>query len=170
MPARWARQPTEYSFPILLVPMGYRLAPHRCGSDALCAPVSVGPPRRRPFVYLGRASPAVTRADLLEHLGTVPRYRLEFRVPNVKAGLYKLVIYSSAPGAREGSLITEPVLRRWLLRVRAPDRVAAAHSGGPDVARWVSGTAVGVILLAAGLVYWRRPAARRSVRARSTTR
>jgi hypothetical protein len=169
MPSRRARPSAQYSFPVLLAPIGHRLAPHRCGADAVCAAKSEGLPRRPPFVYLGRASPAFTSDDL-EQSVAIPRYRLRSPIPAVKPGLYKFFIYCGvcAEGTR-GSLITYPTLHRWRLRVRSPDPVTSAHGGGSGMAAWVGGTAIGVILLAAALAYRRSPTTRRSVRARNTS-
>jgi hypothetical protein len=178
MPSRRARPPEQYSFPILLVPGRVSLAPHRCAPinhrtkqrvEGLCPPISVGLPRRRPFIYLGRALPASSRDDL-ERPGGFPLYRLRFRIPAVKPGLYKLAICEDCDRGRRGSLITYPRLRPYRLRVLGPDLATAARGAGPRVVQWVGGTAAGVILLAVALVLWRRAIARRGVRARSTSR
>ncbi len=180
MPSRRARPPGEYSFPILLAPSRVSLAPHRCAPInhrtkqrvvGLCDPVSVGLPRRRPFIYLGRALPAFSRDDL-ERPGTFPRYRLRFRIPTLKPGLYRFVICAGCARGRRGSLITNAYPRRsGFFRVLRADRPAtAAHGGGSGLARWIAGAAVAVILLAVGFVYWRRATAGRGVRARSTSR
>jgi hypothetical protein len=155
------------AWPILLVPNRVPLTPHRCGPDALCPPASLGLPRRSPFIYLGLASRRIVPYDDESRA----RYRLRFRIPALKPGLYKFVIYCGvcSEGA-QGSLIAEGDLRRGLLRVRPADPLAATHRGGSGVPRWLGGTAFGMILLVAGLAYWRRPGARRSVRARSTSR
>jgi hypothetical protein len=180
MPSRRARPPEGYSFPILLVPNRVPLAPHPCAPinhrtkqrvEGLCDPVSVGLPRRRPFIYLGRALPASSRDDL-ERPGAFPLYRLSFRIPTVEPGLYKFVICEGCDRGQRGSLITNAYPRRsGFFRVLRADRAAtAAHGGGSGPARWIAGAAVAVILLAVGLVYWRRPKAGRGVRARSTSR
>jgi hypothetical protein len=176
MPSRRALPPDEYSFPILLVPHRVSLAPHRCAPinhrtkqrvEGLCPPSSVGLPRRRPFIYLGRALPASSRDDL-ERPGGFPLYRLRFRIPAVKPGLYKLAICEGCARGRRGSLITadRPGQR---LRVRS-EPAAAAHGGGPGAAGWAGGAAVAVMLLAIALRHWRRATARRSVTVRSTIR
>jgi MYXO-CTERM domain-containing protein len=161
MPSRRARPPEKYSFPILLVPHRVQLAPHRCAVinhrtkhrvEGLCAPVSVGLPRRRPFTYLGRALPASSRDDL-EQPGAFPRYRLRFRIPTIEPGLYRLVICEGCDRGRRGSLITYPLHRRYSLRVRQPDPVA---SSGDDATAWVGGGAAALALFGMALVYRRR--------------
>jgi hypothetical protein len=178
MPSRRARQPEHYSFPILMVPGRVSLAPHRCAPinhrtkqrvEGLCPPTSVGLPRRRPFIYLGRALPASSRDDL-DQPGAFPLYRLRFRIPAVKPGLYKLAICEGCDRGRRGSLITYPRLRPYRLRVLGPDPATAARGAGPTVVQWVGGTAAGIILLAVALILWRRATVRRAVRARSTSR
>ncbi len=170
MPSRRARPPETYSFPILLVPHRVRLAPHRCTVvnhrtkqrvEGLCAPVSVGLPRRRPFIYLGRALPASSRDDL-QQSGAFPRYRLRFRIPTVEPGLYELVICEGCDRGQRGSLITYPVLRRYRLRVRQPDPAGAAQSGGLRALPWV-----GVAVAAAALLTF---AVGRGITAHSTSR
>lgn len=142
MPARRAVRPEKYSFPILLSPL----------KD------------RRPLIKLGRAMPAFGRGDI-ERTGALPRYRLRFAIPAVKPGQYQLEIRSGAWG--RGILVTDAP--RWRLRVREPDP-ASAQGGGSGMSAWMAGAAIGGVLLAAGLVYWRWPTARRGVRARSTSR
>jgi hypothetical protein len=152
MPARWARPPQKYSFPILLVPTKHRLAPHGCGPNALCAPTSVGVPSGRPFIRLGRALPAFGSGDI-ERTGAMPRYRLRFRIPAVKPGLYHLVIYSG-PKDRQGALVADA--RRWQLWVRRPDPVTPARDDAPSATAWVGGGAAAVALVAMTLIYRRR--------------
>jgi hypothetical protein len=176
MPSRRARPPEQYSFPILLVPSRVSLAPHKCAPinhrtkqrvEGLCPPISVGLPRRRPFIYLGRALPVSSRDDLQRH-GGFPRYRLRFRIPAVKPDLYRLVICSGCARGRRGSLITADRPGQ-LLRVR-PDPAAAGHGGGPGAGGWAGGAAVVVILLAIAFRYRRRATAKGTVTARSTSR
>ena len=152
MPARWARPPGKYSFPILLVPIKHRLAPHRCGPNALCAPTSAGVPRGRPFIRLGRALPEFGSANI-DRTGAMPRYRLTFRIPAVKPGLYHLVIYSG-PRNRQGTLIADAP--RWRLQVRQPDPVTPARDDAASATAWVGGGAAALALVAMTLVYRRR--------------
>ena len=167
MPSRHARPPEKYSFPIFLVPIEHRLAPHPCRGDALCAPTSVGRPRGWPFIYLGRALPAFGCGDL-ERTGAIPRYRLSFAIPAVKPGLYHLVIYSG-PKSQRGSLIADA--GRWRVRVRRAEAATATANGGDaGAAAWI-GPAGALALLSSGLLYRRRAGTRRrAVTARSTSR
>jgi hypothetical protein len=167
MPSQHALPPGKYSFPILLVPINRRLAPRRCGADALCGPTSVGVPRRPPFTYLGRASPASSRSDLEQPRG-IPRYRLRFHIPAVKPGVYQLVIYSAGWG-RRGTLVAD--VHRWQLRVHSSDAVSS-QGEGPGMSAWIGGATVAVAgaLLALWALRRRAGTNGRAVRARSTSR
>jgi hypothetical protein len=113
------------SFGISLVPVEKLPVPHPCGPKALCAPEASAPPRRAPFRYLGEAA---ALNDITQKTGRVPvpRYRLDFTVPDLRPGTYTYVIYCDvcAKGAG-GSLIAggldpDHLPRRYLLEVRAP--------------------------------------------------
>lgn len=52
---------------------------HECRRGAICRPTSLGPPRRRGWIWLGRFFPG--RPSFL------------FRVPRVAPGLYRAVVY-----------------------------------------------------------------------------
>jgi hypothetical protein len=86
-----------YLVPVRIVPSG-RSCRLRNGSSAICAPWSVGPPRRPGWFWLGRFFPQ--------------RGTLRFRVPNVRPGLYRAVVYCPPcyKGPR-GSLISGDALR-----------------------------------------------------------
>jgi hypothetical protein len=105
------------AFPISLVPVGQVPDPSRCDRDGSCLPPTLGPPALPPFVLLGRATPAARR-DGAPPAHNVPRYRLRFRIPEVKPGAYAYVIYCGVcfPG-RRGSLIYSPASPDWRLRV-----------------------------------------------------
>jgi hypothetical protein len=93
----------------------------------------------------------------------MPRYRLRFRIPTVKPGLYKfVVICEGCDRGQRGSLITYPVLRRYRIRVRQPDPAAAAQSGGLRALPWVGGAVAAAALLTF--------AVGRGITARSTSR
>lgn len=108
------------SFGISLVPIGKMPAPYRCGPKAFCAPEASAPPRRAPFRYLGQAA---ALNDITQETGRVPvpRYRLDFTIPDLRPGTYTYVIYCEvcAKGTG-GSLIANPLSHLWRLAVRAP--------------------------------------------------
>lgn len=117
------------SFPISLVPIEKVPRLHRCGPKKICTPQASGPPRRAPFTLLGWAKPVQAQASGWWHLSGVvhdtvelPRYVLDFHIPDLRAGVYSYVIYCAACLRGEGgSLIAFPE-RRWRLRV---------HPSGP---------------------------------------
>lgn len=115
------------SFGISLVPIGKMPAPYRCGPKAFCAPEASAPPRRAPFRYLGQAA---ALNDITQETGRVPvpRYVLDFTIPNLRPGTYTYVIYCdvcvNSPKGDRGSLITggldpDHMPRNYLLEVRA---------------------------------------------------
>lgn len=121
------------SFGISLVPIGKMPVPFRCGPKALCAPEASAPPRRAPFRYLGEAA-ALNDIDQETGRVPVPRYVLDFTIPDLRPGTYTYVIYCDAcvnsPKGDRGSLITgglDPghLPRNYLLEVRPPRGGAA---------------------------------------------
>jgi hypothetical protein len=143
------------AFPVSFVPVARAPKPHPCmGGQALCAPVAVGPPRDRPFVYLGRAKPLFD----LDHPPEDPRaanYRLRFQIPGVRPGPYTFVIYLRFSGAR-GGLAVDPT--RYLLHVRRAGSIASAATGtGKD---WWIAAGAALFLLAGGAVLLRQRLAR----------
>jgi hypothetical protein len=101
------------AFPISLVPIGRAPEPHRCGPRALCSPEAKAPPSHGPYRYLGRAVAAKGGAS------DIPRYVLDFEVPDLRPGLYAYVLYCGAcTRGSGGSLIALPYSRPWQLRVR----------------------------------------------------
>jgi hypothetical protein len=77
---------------LYLVPERLVPNPWHCSANAICAPFSVGPPHRHGWTWLGRFFPN--------------RRSLWFRVPKVRPGPYRAVVYC-APCYRgpRGSLI-----------------------------------------------------------------
>ena len=101
------------SFPISLVPIGKAPEPHPCGPNALCSPETKAPPARAPYSYLGEA---VAR----ERTGNeIPRYDLDFEVPDLPPGVYTYIVYCDVCNrGKGGSLIANPRSHLWRLRVR----------------------------------------------------
>jgi len=112
------RQPPT-AFPISLVPIEKAPLPHRCGPNAVCSPGAAGAPRQAPFTYLGRATPANAEGDTQEPgRSNVPRYRLDFTIPDLPPGTYTYVIFCDVCQAgKSGSLIASPNARPWRLRI-----------------------------------------------------
>ncbi len=111
-------EPAPESFAISLVPIEKAPAPHRCGPRALCSPHTLGPPGRAPYSFLGEATPpaAGTEQPGARH---VPRYTLDFEIPERRAGVYTFVIFCDVcMDGKAGSLIASPGSRNWRLRVR----------------------------------------------------
>lgn len=109
------REDPPESFPISLVPLSKAPEPHRCGPNALRPPQSKAPPARAPYTYLGEAM-AMAR----EQTGkSIPRYSLDFEVPDLRPGLYTYVIWCDVCNrGKGGSLIANPGSRLWHLRIR----------------------------------------------------
>lgn len=109
-------QPPE-SFAISLVPIDKAPKPHWCGSNALCSPTPRGAPRKAPYNYLGRATPPADD-DRSSEEKNIPRYLLDFAIPDLRPGVYTYVIFCEvcADGER-GSLIANPNAHLWRLRV-----------------------------------------------------
>jgi hypothetical protein len=118
-----ARPPA--SFGISLVPVEQAPWPHRCGPRAFCSPQVAGPPRRSPFRYLGEAA---ALNDVTQETGRVPvpRYVLDFTIPDLRPGTYTYLIYCAVCGEGKGgsliggSLDADSLPRLWRLEVRAP--------------------------------------------------
>jgi hypothetical protein len=112
-------------FPISLVPVAQAPRPYPCGENALCTPAAAAPPRRHPFVFLGRASGDRT---IGAGRSSVTESHLRFLIPNVKPGLYAFVIFcADCRRGPRGSLITATNDRGELLRVHR--RKGPAGSG-----------------------------------------
>lgn len=96
-----------------------------CGPNALCPPLTLAPPRRTPFTYLGRAVPPPGGND--PEGGDPPRYVLDFMIPNLRPSAYAYEIWCGvcAEGKR-GALISAPDSRLWRLSVR-PARASAGR-------------------------------------------
>jgi len=109
-------QPPE-SFAVSLVPIEKAPKPHRCGPNALCSPTPEGAPRKAPYTYLGRATPP--EDDERPPNGrNIPRYLLNFAIPDLRPGIYAYVIFCDAcASGKRGSLIASPSSRLWRLRV-----------------------------------------------------
>ena len=72
------------AFPVYIVPSSLAPRRHSChNGTAICEPTSRRPPGR-PFVLLGRVP---------GRLGHYVRHRFAFRIPPVRAGLYRVFIY-----------------------------------------------------------------------------
>jgi hypothetical protein len=115
-------EPPPPSFPISLVPLEKAPRPYRCGPRKICAPKVSGPPRRPPFTLLGWAKPAPPAEDRWPLGGfdhQLPRYALEFPIPDLAPSTYAYVIYCGAcQRGQGGSLISFPAEKRWRLQVR----------------------------------------------------
>jgi hypothetical protein len=140
--AQGPRHPPS-AIPVSLVPVARTPKPPS-------APVA-GPPRDRPFVFLGRAKPLFQMGEL-RRMREIPQYRLRFRIPRVEPGAYAFVIYcdNCYRGAR-GSLIVDPT--RYLLHVRPDSPVASAATGAGE-GLWIAGGAA-LVLLTGGAVFLR---------------
>ncbi len=109
-------QPPE-SFAVSLVPIEQAPKPHWCGPNALCSPTPRGAPRQAPYAYLGLAKPPAD-GDRPPDGKNIPRYLLDFAIPDLRPGIYAYVIFCDACAAgRRGSLIASPSSRLWRLRV-----------------------------------------------------
>jgi hypothetical protein len=144
-------------FPVSLVPSARAPRDHPCRGKALCSPEVAGPPRKRPFVFLGWAEQAGSTS-----YGR--RYELRFRVPRVRPDVYAFVIYcggcSSGPG---GSLITGTA-RGQLLRVGRGTNATSSGGTGTDRTWLIAGAAGILVIAAAATILWRRRARQRSRR------
>lgn len=116
---RPARNP---SFPISLAPLG-KAMPYRCGPRMICPPHVLAPPAQPPFALVGRATPS-GGGDPDD--GEPPTYRLHFAIPDLRPGVYTVVIYNATREGRGGYLVTD---RSWRLRVRR-------EAGATASARW----------------------------------
>ena len=115
------RQPPS-RFPLSLVPVERAPKPRRCGPRALCAPQADAPPAGHPYSFLGDALPPPDIEQIRESgRRYVPRYSLEFEVPDLPAGNYVYVIFCETCVRGEGgSLLAETRARPWGLRIRPP--------------------------------------------------
>lgn len=114
------------SFPVSLLPLARaeRLLACQMRHYRRC-PRPTSPPRRKPYTYLGAALP-VPVGDAAKAL---PRYRLDFRVPRLRAGDYAYVLWSeNRRGGTAGSLVTFPTSPVWRLRVLPASGRGAARA------------------------------------------
>ncbi len=146
-------------FPVSMVPLAQYPAPYPCGNNALCRPGTRKPPRRFPYVFLGKTesvpAPAKwgsVRADSV----------IRFRTPEVEPGRYAFVVYCG-PCMRgpKGSLITSgPNTKRGNLLVMAAARTSpsavAGESGGDGVGAWAWVSGALVLAFGLGLAMWQR--------------
>lgn len=77
--------------PIAIVPWEKQPGPVPCG-NRLCSPRYLSPPRRAPFVWVGR---------------TNDRGRLRFRVPHVRPGIYAFVLFCDVCYKGSGARLVE---------------------------------------------------------------
>src|ERR1044072_1789903 len=127
------------SFPVSLVPIEKAPKPYRCGPNAYCAPRTMAPPGRPPFTLLGRATPpgdgdgARQFGGVWHQVRHVPRYLLDFEIPDLRPGIYTYVIYcETCSQGKGGSLIAYPRDRQWRLSVRSssPEATIGSLRGG----------------------------------------
>jgi hypothetical protein len=149
-----ARAPKPQPCPASIIARLREKLPKAAAERAECSPEAAEPPRRRPFVFLGRARPLFD----VDHPPEDPwaaNYRLRFHIPKVSPGRYAFVIYLGFSGGRGGLAVDR---FRYLLHVRRADRVAPATIGvgtGPGDATgtgkgwWIAG-GTALLLLAAG--------------------
>jgi hypothetical protein len=144
------------AFPVSLVPVARAPRPHLCmGGKALCGPFAAGPPRHRPFEYLGKANPLFD----LDHPPEDPRaasYRLRFHIPRMRPGPYAFVIYLGYSASR-GGLVVNPT--RYLLHVRRHTSIASGATGGGGGGGndwWIAGAAAFLVLAGGALLLRRR--------------
>lgn len=105
------------AFGISLVPRSRAPQLGKCGTGPVCTPSTVGPPRRAPYRFLGRAVPPPGGND--PGSGEPPRYLLQFEIPDLRPGSYLYEVWCGVceKGAR-GSLISAPESPLWKLQVR----------------------------------------------------
>jgi LPXTG-motif cell wall-anchored protein len=130
------------------------------GGKALCGPFAAGPPRHRPFTYLGKAKPVFDLDHPPENVWAA-NYRLKFRIPRVRPGPYAFVTYLGFSGGlavdrfrnvlhvrRVGS--AAPAANgTGTGKGRAPSAAPAATNTGTAQGWWIAGGAA-LLLLAGG--------------------
>jgi len=138
------------SFEVWITPVDHSLDPYVCGpgewppGEPPRGPCRGSrPPHLPSFIFLGRAMPQPRQPDSRE----IPRYRLDFGVPEARPGLYKYVLFCDAciDGPR-GSLVDDRGRAAGPLRILP---AAAQASGGGDLGEarpWI-----GAGMIAAGL-------------------
>jgi hypothetical protein len=126
-------QPPE-SFAISLVPIAKAPKPHWCGPNALCSPTPKGAPRHAPYTYLGQATPPADGEGPSDGKN-IPRYLLDFAIPDLAPGVYTYVIFCDACARGErGSLIASPSSRLWRLRVVSSPRATIGQRSSSHLA------------------------------------
>lgn len=144
------------AFPVSLIPVARASKPPTCvGRSAECSPAPVRLPRKRPFVFLGRAKPLFTEQQLPRI--RIPQYRLRFRIPRVEPNAYAFVIYCGGcyAGPR-GSLIVDTSSPGRLLRVRQGGGPIASTDTRTDGTWWFAGIGAFAVLIATALLLrWR---------------
>jgi hypothetical protein len=149
-----------HAIPMSLIAAGKAPEPRSCGElerkglgpdlpkNALCSPMTRRPPRRRPYVFLGRA----TKVEQTQY---AERYELRFQVPHLRPGSYAFVAFVPFRRPRGWGSLDSSVPSKKPLLVR-PER----HSLGPDssdsLSSWLIVAAGVVAILAAGIVLRRR--------------
>jgi hypothetical protein len=121
--------------------------PHPCGDNALCSPTSSGPPRRAPYVFLGRAT-RTKRTDYLQ------RYELSGRLPSLRPGGYAFVAY--VPMGHQGTgILISSVPGKKPLQVAAKSAAVSAGQSSDSRSTWLIVALAAVALLAATTVLQR---------------
>jgi hypothetical protein len=148
--------------PVSLIAAGKVPAPRPCGDlerkglvpdlpkNAFCSPMTRRPPRRRPYVFLGRA----TKAERTTYMQS---YELRFQVPHLKPGSYAFVAYVPFRHPRGwGSLISSTPSRKAFL-VRPEGKSINSH-GNDSPTHWLTAAAGIAAILTTGIVLRRRRA------------
>jgi hypothetical protein len=109
------RKEPPTSFEVSIVPRAMAPQLGECGTGPVCTPSTLGPPRRAPWSFLGRAVPPPGGNDPSDG---GPRYLLSFEIPDLRPGSYVYEIWCGAcvKGDR-GALISDPASPRYQLEV-----------------------------------------------------
>jgi hypothetical protein len=137
--------------PVFLIAAGTAPEPRPCrmnSEKAVCTPIRRGPPRERPYLFLGSA----TKAD-----GTTygQLYQLRFQGPNLRPGLYAFVVYAAYRRPRGSGALISSTGPGTSLRVRREGN-STGSDANDSLTIWPIVAAGIAAILAAGIALRRR--------------
>jgi hypothetical protein len=129
-----------------VVPLSRADRRHGRVHHALCGPISIGPPRRRPYTLLGQAATA-------KQFTYGQSYALRFRVPRLRPGRYAFVAYAAYRHPRgKGALVSSTPSKPFLIH---RERRAVAADPNGSLTTWPL-AASAIAILVAGIALRRR--------------
>jgi MYXO-CTERM domain-containing protein len=140
------------------IPPGKLPPATRFPANAVCSPITTGPPHHRPYRFLGRA--ARTKGSCGPWPASIVKcYELRVRTPHMSPGPYAFVAYIPYRHPRGTGSLLSGTRPKTALRVRPESNSVAQDSGG-SLSIWPIAAAVATALVAGGFLRRRRAGVR----------